>query len=56
MDDSDVEQPDPNLRKRLERRIVNNNETILKIDYIRTVTLPNTTTMDDELVGLSDDC
>jgi len=39
MDDSDVD-ADPNLRERLERRIVNNNETILKIDlYIRTVTL-----------------
>jgi beta-carotene ketolase (CrtO type) len=32
MDDSDVDAADPNLRERLERRIVNNNETILKID------------------------
>ena len=32
MDDSDVDDADPNLRERLERRIVNNNETILKID------------------------
>ncbi len=29
---SDVDDADPNLRERLERRIVNNNETILKID------------------------
>lgn len=29
---SDVDAADPNLRQRLERRIVNNNETILKID------------------------
>jgi len=33
MDDSDVD-ADPNLRERLERRIVNNNETILKIDLL----------------------
>lgn len=32
MDSSDVDSADPNLRERLERRIVNNNETILKID------------------------
>lgn len=32
MDSSDVNDADPNLRERLERRIVNNNETILKID------------------------
>jgi len=32
MDSSDVDNADPNLRERLERRIVNNNETILKID------------------------
>jgi len=32
MADSDVDAADPNLRDRLERRIVNNNETILKID------------------------
>ncbi|BAZ21007.1 FAD dependent oxidoreductase [Kalymmatonema gypsitolerans NIES-4073] len=32
MDDGDVDAADPNLRERLERRIVNNNETILKID------------------------
>lgn len=32
MDTSDVDDADPNLRERLERRIVNNNETILKID------------------------
>lgn len=32
MDDGDVNAADPNLRERLERRIVNNNETILKID------------------------
>lgn len=32
MDSSDVDDADPNLRDRLERRIVNNNETILKID------------------------
>lgn len=32
MDQSDVDAADPNLRERLERRIVNNNETILKID------------------------
>jgi beta-carotene ketolase (CrtO type) len=31
-DRSDVDDADPNLRERLERRIVNNNETILKID------------------------
>jgi beta-carotene ketolase (CrtO type) len=32
MDSSDVDSADPNLRERLERRIVNNNETVLKID------------------------
>nr|WP_235354978.1 NAD(P)/FAD-dependent oxidoreductase [Aliterella atlantica] len=32
VDASDVDSADPNLRERLERRIVNNNETILKID------------------------
>lgn len=32
MDESDVDAADPDLRERLERRIVNNNETILKID------------------------
>lgn len=32
MDSSDVDSADPALRERLERRIVNNNETILKID------------------------
>lgn len=32
MDASDVDSADKNLRERLERRIVNNNETILKID------------------------
>jgi beta-carotene ketolase (CrtO type) len=32
MDESDVNSADPNLRERLERRVVNNNETILKID------------------------
>jgi beta-carotene ketolase (CrtO type) len=32
MDAADVDAADPNLRDRLERRIVNNNETILKID------------------------
>lgn len=32
VDSSDVDAADPNLRQRLERRIVNNNETILKID------------------------
>jgi len=32
MDESDVNAADPDLRERLERRIVNNNETILKID------------------------
>lgn len=32
IDQSDVNSADPNLRERLERRIVNNNETILKID------------------------
>jgi beta-carotene ketolase (CrtO type) len=32
MDASDVDSADPKLRDRLERRIVNNNETILKID------------------------
>jgi beta-carotene ketolase (CrtO type) len=32
MDSSEVDDADPNLRERLERRIVNNNETILKID------------------------
>jgi beta-carotene ketolase (CrtO type) len=32
MDSSDVDDADPNLRDRLERRIINNNETILKID------------------------
>ncbi len=32
MDTSDVDSADANLRDRLERRIVNNNETILKID------------------------
>ena len=32
MDAADVDSADPNLRERLDRRIVNNNETILKID------------------------
>ncbi|MGC1308242.1 MAG: beta-carotene ketolase CrtO [Phormidesmis sp.] len=32
VDDADVNAADPNLRERVERRIVNNNETILKID------------------------
>ncbi|MBD2019081.1 NAD(P)/FAD-dependent oxidoreductase [Leptolyngbya sp. FACHB-36] len=32
LDPADVHAADPNLRERLERRIVNNNETILKID------------------------
>jgi beta-carotene ketolase (CrtO type) len=32
MDSADVDDADPDLRERLERRIVNNNETILKID------------------------
>lgn len=32
MDTSDVNDADPNLHERIERRIVNNNETILKID------------------------
>ena len=32
VDESDVNSADPNLRERLDRRIVNNNETILKID------------------------
>jgi len=32
MDSSEVDHAEPNLRERLERRIVNNNETILKID------------------------
>jgi beta-carotene ketolase (CrtO type) len=32
MDSSDVDAADPNLRERLERRIVNNNDSILKVD------------------------
>lgn len=32
VDPADINSADPNLRERLERRIVNNNETILKID------------------------
>jgi beta-carotene ketolase (CrtO type) len=32
VDQGDVDKADPELRERLERRIVNNNETILKID------------------------
>jgi beta-carotene ketolase (CrtO type) len=32
MDSSEVEAADPNLRERLERRIVNNNESIMKVD------------------------
>ncbi|OKH23142.1 beta-carotene ketolase CrtO [Chroogloeocystis siderophila] len=32
VDKSDIDQVEPHLRERLERRIVNNNETILKID------------------------
>jgi len=32
IDDSDIDAADPNLRERLERKIVNNNESILKID------------------------
>lgn len=32
MSPADVDAADPNLRERLERRIINNNETILKID------------------------
>lgn len=32
MNDSDVDAVDPNLRERLDRRIVNNNESIMKVD------------------------
>lgn len=32
VDPSEIDDADPNLRERLERRIINNNETILKID------------------------
>ncbi|TVP62255.1 MAG: NAD(P)/FAD-dependent oxidoreductase [Nodularia sp. (in: Bacteria)] len=32
IDTSEIDQADPDLRERLERRIINNNETILKID------------------------
>jgi beta-carotene ketolase (CrtO type) len=32
IDKTDINNADPNLRERLERRIINNNETILKID------------------------
>lgn len=32
VDPADINASDPNLRERLERRIVNNNETILKVD------------------------
>lgn len=32
IDPSDVDSADPNLRERLERRIVNNNDSILKVD------------------------
>ncbi|MCA1995284.1 MAG: NAD(P)/FAD-dependent oxidoreductase [Coleofasciculus sp. S288] len=32
MNDSDVDAADPNLRERLDRRIVNNNESIMKVD------------------------
>ncbi|MBE9170757.1 NAD(P)/FAD-dependent oxidoreductase [Pleurocapsales cyanobacterium LEGE 06147] len=32
IDSSDVDAADPNLRERLERRIVNNNDSILKVD------------------------
>jgi beta-carotene ketolase (CrtO type) len=32
VDSDDVDRADPNLRERLDRRIINNNETILKID------------------------
>jgi beta-carotene ketolase (CrtO type) len=32
VDTKDINQADPNLKERVERRIVNNNETILKID------------------------
>jgi beta-carotene ketolase (CrtO type) len=32
VDRGDVDRADPNLRERLDRRIINNNETILKID------------------------
>jgi beta-carotene ketolase (CrtO type) len=32
VDSNDVDRADPNLRERLDRRIINNNETILKID------------------------
>lgn len=32
MDTSEVDAADPNLRERLERRIINNNESILKVD------------------------
>lgn len=32
VDNSDIDRVEPHLRERLERRIVNNNETILKID------------------------
>jgi beta-carotene ketolase (CrtO type) len=32
VDSNDIDHADPNLRERLDRRIINNNETILKID------------------------
>lgn len=53
MDTSDVDAADKNLRERLERRIVNNNETILKIDLAidQPLHFPNHEHKDEYLIG-----
>ncbi|BDI19270.1 beta-carotene ketolase [Nostoc cf. commune SO-36] len=52
-DKSDVDGADPNLWERLERRIVNNNETILKIDLAldEPLRFPHHAHKDEYLVG-----
>lgn len=53
MEPSDVDDADPSLRERLERRIVNNNETILKIDCALSEPLrfPHHEHKDEYLIG-----
>ncbi len=53
LDTSEVDDADPDLRERLERRIVNNNETILKIDLALDEPLhfPHHNHQDDYLIG-----
>ncbi|HYW22198.1 MAG TPA: NAD(P)/FAD-dependent oxidoreductase [Nodularia sp. (in: cyanobacteria)] len=53
IDSNEVDDADPDLRERLERRIINNNETILKIDLALDEPLhfPHHDHKDDYLIG-----